>query len=116
MIYTIYKDLYCLYLYMMSVYTIYIYSPYIHLFIFPLYQFSWSQVVVKATERYELHLKVLLTPTDPVAPLSNLYLLLLADFNLETFFKFSTLKACQPREEASSLKNLLRHAPPTPPA
>ena len=89
--------------------SVYIFSP-----LYPLLQFSWSQVVAKATERYELHLKVLLTPTDPVAPFVQSYLLLLTDFNLETFFKFLDLKSVPIARRSEFIEEFTRHAPPTP--
>lgn len=76
--------------------------------------FSWSQTVGRATERYELHLKVLLTPTDPVNPFVQSYLLLLTDFNLDTFQKFLEIKGISPSKRAEFVEEFQRHAPPTP--
>lgn len=77
--------------------------------------FRWSQVVTKATDHYELYLKVLLTPVEPVAPFVQSYLLLLTDFSQENFCRLLELKGISKRSEQQPfLDEFYKHVPPTP--
>lgn len=77
--------------------------------------FSWSQVVTKATDHYELYLKVLLTPSEPVAPFVQSYLLLLTDFSHENFCRFLEIKGITKRNDQQAfLDEFHKHVPPTP--
>lgn len=71
---------------------------------------------MKATNHYELHLKVLLTPTEPVAPFVQSYLLLLTDFSTETFCRFLELKGISRKHDQQQpfLDEFFKHIPPTP--
>lgn len=86
------------------------------LFINYIYVPSWSQEVTKATNNYELHLKVLLTPIDPVAPFVQSYLLLLTDFSEEMFCKFLEIKGISRKHDQQRpfLDEFYKHIPPTP--
>jgi hypothetical protein len=76
---------------------------------------EWTSSVSKAVEGYETLLKVLLTPVEPVAPFVQSYLLLLADFELESFARLLELKGLVKRsDQLPYLDEFSRHAPPTP--
>ena len=76
---------------------------------------SWSQVVTKTTDHYELFLKVLLTPSEPVPPFVQSYLLLLTDFGHENFCKFLEIKGITRRSDQQAfLDEFYKHVPPTP--
>ena len=72
----------------------------------------WSQVVTKTTSNYELHLKALLTPIEPVAPFVQSYLLLLTDFSHDNFCRFLEIKGITKRQ--AFLDEFYKHVPPTP--
>ena len=76
---------------------------------------AWSTFINRTFERYEILLKVLLTPCEPPAPFVQSYLLLLADFDADTFSKLLELKGIVRRsEQLVYLDEFNRHAPPTP--
>ena len=75
----------------------------------------WSQDVIKLTDKYEIYLKVLLTPTDPVGPFVQSYLLLLTDFNCDNFRKFLDIKGITRKgDQDAFIEEFRRHLPPTP--
>lgn len=71
--------------------------------------------MAKATDKYELCLKIMLTPIDPIGPFVQSYLLLLTDFNLGNFCKFLEIKGIfRKSEQQAFLDEFHKHVPPTP--
>lgn len=79
------------------------------------FNFRWSQTVTRSTDKYELYLKVLLTPTDPIGPFVQSYLLLLTDFSQLNFGRFLEIKGISRKSEQEAFfDEFHRHVPPTP--
>jgi hypothetical protein len=70
---------------------------------------------MKATDHYELYLKVLLTPSEPVSPFVQSYLLLLTDLSHENFSQFLEIKGITRKSDQQAfLDEFYKHVPPTP--
>ena len=70
---------------------------------------------MKATDRYELYLKVLLTPIEPLGPFVQSYLLLLTDFNQDHFCDLLEVKGITRKSDQQAfIEEFLKHVPPTP--
>lgn len=75
----------------------------------------WKLAVVQLTAQYELLVKILLTPAEPMHQFVQSYILLLTDSSSETFTRILAAKGVtKSAEQQLYLDEFNKHVPPTP--
>lgn len=77
--------------------------------------FRWKSAVVQLSSQYELLVKILLTPPEPVQQFVQSYILLLTDSSMDTFVRVLSVKGVyKAADQQLYFQELHKLVPPTP--